>query len=93
MNVWKRINERGMQLGNNTEIKYLNIQSKLYQITDISFYHMTIEAVETDILVTDVPEQEVWKLEMFKDYKITLINNRGQAEIVDFEKWKSKNRT
>lgn len=81
-----------MQLGNITEIKYLNIKNKLYQITDISFYHMRIEAVETDISVKDVPEQEVWKLEMFKDYHITLINNGGEAEIIDFEKWKSKNK-
>lgn len=81
-----------MQLGNITEIKYLNVQNKLYQITDISFYYMKIDAVETDIPVTDVPEHEVWKLEMFKGYHITLINNGGQAEIVDFDKWKSKNR-
>lgn len=79
-------------MGNITEIKYLNIKNKLYQITDISFYHMRIEAVETDISVKDVPEQEVWKLEMFKDYHITLINNGGEAEIIDFEKWKSKNK-
>lgn len=81
-----------MQLGNITEIKYLNVQNKLYQITDISFYYMTIEAVEKDISVKGVPEQEVWKLEMFKDYHITLINNGGEAEIIDFEKWKSKNK-
>ena len=79
-------------MGNITEIKYLNIKNKLYQITDISFYHMRIEAVETDISVKDVPEQEVWKLEMFKDYHITLIKNGGEAEIIDFEKWKSKNK-
>ena len=79
-------------MGNITEIKYLNIKNKLYQITDISFYHMRIEAVETDISVKDVPEQEVWKLEMFKDYHITLINKGGEAEIIDFEKWKSKNK-
>ena len=79
-------------MGNITEIKYLNIKNKLYQITEISFYHMRIEAVETDISVKDVPEQEVWKLEMFKDYHITLINNGGEAEIIDFEKWKSKNK-
>lgn len=81
-----------MQLGNITEIKYLIVQNKLYQITDISFYYMKIEAVETDIPVTHVPEQEVWNLEMFKDYHITLINNGGEAEIIDFEKWKSKNK-
>lgn len=54
---------------------------------------MTIEAVETDMMVGDVPADEVWDIEEFKNYKIKLINNGGQAEIVDFENWKSKNKT
>lgn len=53
---------------------------------------MTIEATETDITVADVPEDELWDLSEFKDYTVKLINNGGQAEIVDIEKWKSENR-
>ena len=49
---------------------------------------MTIEAVETDFTTADVPEDEFWDLEEFKDYRVKLLNNGGQAEIIDFEKYK-----
>ena len=50
---------------------------------------MTIEAIETKLTATDVPEDELWDISDFKNYKIKLINNGGQAEILDFEKWKN----
>ena len=53
---------------------------------------MTIEAVETDMMAGNVPTDEVWDIEEFKTYKIKLINNGGQAEIVDFSSWKNKNK-
>lgn len=67
------------------------MQDKIYQITDISFYHMSITAVELGASVVNVPDDEIWNIKEFENYKIKLINNGGQAEIVDFEKWKSKN--
>lgn len=51
---------------------------------------MTIEAIETNLTDTDVPEDELWDISEFKDYRVKLINNGGQAEIVDFEKWINK---
>ena len=57
-------------------------------IEKISFFYMTIEAIETNLTATDVPEDELWDLEEFKDYRVKLINNGGQAEILDFEEWK-----
>lgn len=51
---------------------------------------MTIEAIETNLTATDVSEDELWDLEEFKDYRVKLINNGRQAEIVDFEEWKSR---
>lgn len=62
----------------------------LYQVTDISFFHMTIEATETDLSPAAVPEDEIWDIEEFRDYKVRLINNGDKAVIVDFEKWKNK---
>ena len=50
---------------------------------------MTIEAIETNLTAADVPEDELWDISDFKNYKIKLINNGGQAEILDFEKWKN----
>ena len=51
---------------------------------------MRIEAIETNLTATDVPEDELWDISDFKNYKIKLINNGGQAEILDFEEWKSR---
>ncbi len=75
---------------NNTKVKYLNVENKIYQVTDISFFHMRIEAVETNLTVTDVPGDELWGIEGFRRYKVRLINNDGMGEIVDFEKWKKE---
>lgn len=80
-----------MRLGNNTKIRFLRIKDKLYQITEISFFYMVIEAVETDMMIGNVAADEIWDIEEFKNYKIKLINNGGQAEIVDFSEWKRKN--
>lgn len=61
-----------MRLSNNTKIKYLKVHDKIYEITDM--------------MVGDAPDDEIWNIEDLKNYKINLINNSGQAEIVDFEK-------
>ena len=63
---------------------------KIYQITDISFFHMTIEAVETDLTVADVPECELWDIGEFERYKVKLVNNGGMGEIVDFEEFRKR---
>lgn len=68
----------------------MNVIGKIYEITKISFFYMTIEAIETKLTAADVSEDELWDISDFKNYKIKLINNGGQAEIVDFEKWINK---
>lgn len=80
-----------MRLSNNTKIKYLKLPgNKIYKITDISFLHATIRAVESPPSAASIPEYEVWDVEEFKNYKITLINNGGRAEIVDFNAFLSQ---
>ena len=74
-------------MGNNTKIKYLNVEGKIYEITRISFSYMIIEASETDLTIDDVPEDEVWDLEEFKNYRVKLVNNGGMGEIVEFSDW------
>lgn len=49
---------------------------------------MAVEAVQTDLAVNDVPENEVWDISEFRDYKVKLVNNGGKAEIVDFDNYK-----
>lgn len=72
---------------NITQIKYIKVVDKLYQVTDISFADMTICAVETTIVAL-VPQNEVFGLDDLKEFKIKLINNGGMADIVDFGVWK-----
>lgn len=75
---------------NNTKIKYLKVIDKVYEIKKVSFYYMEIEAEQTDLTVDDVPEDETWDLEEFKNYKVKLINGSGMGEIVEFEKFRNK---
>ena len=66
-------------MSNNTKIKFLNVADKIYQVTDISFFHMTIEATETNLTAADVPEYELWDISEFERYKVRLINNDGMG--------------
>ena len=40
--------------------------------------------------VNDVPDSEVWDIAEFEHYKVKLVNNGGQVEIVDFDEWKKE---
>lgn len=66
---------------------------KFYQIMDISFSDLTVQAAEVDFSIMDIPENEVFDLSELKEFKITLINKRGQAEVIDFVKWKSNHKS
>ena len=58
---------------------------KLYQVTHIDFSDLILEAKETDLDVLDVPEEEVFRLEDFGEFKVILCNGGGR--IVDFGEW------
>lgn len=51
---------------------------------------MEIRATESPPSAASIPEDEIWDIEEFRNYKITLINNGGQAEIVDFNAYMSQ---
>ena len=69
-------------------VKYLKVIDKVYEIKKISFFYMTIEGVETNLTVDDVPEYELWDVGEFKNYKVKLINGSGgMGEVVDFGDW------
>lgn len=57
---------------------------KLYEITDINFSDLVLEACETDLLVSDVPAEEVFRLEELREFKISLKNRKGVAEVINF---------
>ena len=75
-------------------MKYISVNkaNKLYEITRISFYYMMVEAVETNLAMDDVPENEVWDISEFEHYKVKLVNNGGQAEVINFNGWKEKHK-
>lgn len=71
-------------------MKYISVANKIYEITKISFYYMAVEAIQTDLIMAEVPENEVWDISEFKHYKVKLINSGGNMEIIDFDKWKKE---
>ena len=76
-----------IQTINDTKIKYIKIRGtdKLYEVEKISFYDFSIKAVETDLKISDVPEEEVFDISEFKDFRVTL-KNKGAGKIVEFER-------
>ena len=61
---------------------------KIYEVTDIDFRDLVIEGRECDLDVSDVPEEELFDIELFRDFQITLHNWHGQ--VVDFGEWVKK---
>ena len=68
---------------NNTKIKYLLVCDKFYKVTDINFSDLTLEATETDSTVTDVPAEEIFRLEDFKEFRVRLSNSSGEKLLSD----------
>ena len=70
---------------NDTKIRYLLVaDSKLYEVTKIDFSDLTMEASETNLLVSDVPAEEIFRLDELQEFKIRLKNHKGVAEVVNF---------
>ena len=65
--------------------KYIRIcdSDKLYKVEKISFYDFCIKAVEIDLKVGDVAENEIFPVEEFQDFKVTL-KNKGLDNVVEF---------
>lgn len=78
--IWRRI-----QAINDTKIKYIRIgdADKIYEVEEISFYDFNIKAVETDLKVGNVAENEIFDISEFKDFKVTLKNGKVD-NIVEF---------
>lgn len=60
---------------NISKIQYISVaNSKIYKVTDIDFHNLIIEATETDLVISDVPENEVFPVEEFGEFRVRLIN-------------------
>lgn len=63
---------------------------KLYVVTDVSINDMLIRAVETHESIVNLSENEMFDFFELQDFRLQLINNGGQADIVNFEEWLKK---
>ena len=84
-NVWQKLEIRRTQTINNTKIKYIKIDNtnRLYRVKKISFYDLSIKALETDLKIGDVHEDEVFNISDLKEFRVTL-KNRNVGNIVEF---------
>lgn len=64
-----------MLLKNTSKIKYVTIDGKLYQVKEISFFHMTMTLVPCDTPIDDIPADEVFPVEECRrEFQITIEN-------------------
>lgn len=71
-----------------TKIKYLSVENRIYKVTDINFADLTLEAGITDLLVSDVPSDQLFDLMDFKEFRVRLRN--WQGKVVDFAEFVKK---
>ena len=62
---------------NDTKIKFIRICDSIYAVDKISFFNFSVEAHHTDLTLADVPEEEVFDITDFKDFRIKLRNWKG----------------
>lgn len=65
---------RRIQAINDTKIQYLLVADKIYEVSAIDFHNLAIEATETDLTSVDVPENEVFPVEEFGEFRVGLCN-------------------
>lgn len=70
--------------------KYILVADRVYEIRRVSFFYKAVEAVETDLTVADVPKNEVHDISEFTNCKVTLVNNSGQGNDIDFNSWQGR---
>lgn len=83
---------RRNQAINDTKIKYISVGNKVYEVTGIQWLHSYIEAKETDLNIDDVPESEVWDISYFEDFRVRLVNNKGETRVIDMAEWMERNK-
>ena len=66
---WRRI-----RAINDTKIQYLSVADKIYKVTHIDFCNLAIETTETGLSIDNIPENEVFPVEEFGEFRIRLIN-------------------
>ena len=70
-------------------MNYISVGDKIYEIMNSSPFYKVLEAIETNLTVSDVSD-EVRNVNEFKDCKIRLIHNSGESEIIVVGDWQDK---
>ena len=66
---------RRTQVINDTKIQYLSVaDTKIYRVTNIDFRNLAIEAIQADLSIEDVPQNEVFPIEEFGEFRVRLTN-------------------
>lgn len=78
-----------LNLKNNTKIQYIKIMGKLYKVINLSLFHMSVEARETDLTLSDVSESEVFDISEMREFKIRL-ENKFEGKVIEFKKFINK---
>lgn len=65
---------RALLSENISKIQYLSVVDKIYKVKNIDFHNLTIEATKTDLSIADVPKNEIFPLEDFREFRIRLCN-------------------
>ena len=60
-----------------TKIKFILVTDKIYKVTRTDFNNLIIEASETDLVAADIPADELFNLEDFKEFRVRLRNWKG----------------
>ena len=50
---------------------------KFYKVINTDFNNLIIEASETDLVAAEVPAEELFNLEDFKEFRVSLRNWKG----------------
>ena len=93
--LFKSKSIRRIQAINDTKIKYLSVVNKIYEVVSINWLQLYLEARETDLAADDVPENELWDISFFKDFRIRLVSGgdgAGMGDVVDFKEWVERNK-
>lgn len=67
-------------------INYISVGDRIYEIMNSSPFYKVLEAIETNLSVSDVSD-EVRNVNEFKDYKIRLIHNSGESKLIVVGDW------
>ena len=49
-------------------------ENKIYKVTIMNFINLIIEASETDLVVADIPAEELFSVMDFKEFRVRLRN-------------------